>query len=534
MAIIKKELAVQEGTPALTPELRRKLEVLRADFPKYAAINLKIKTKAGAIEPFILNPPQLYLHEQIEKQIRETGKARIIGLKGRQQGFSTYTEGRFYWKTSLNRGKSAYILAHEQAASETIFKMAKRYHDNSYEAFKPTIGSSNVKELLFSKMDSGYKVGTAGSKAVGRSGTHQYFHGSEVSAWENAYEHFAGVMECIPEEPGTEIILESTARGCSGKFYDLWMQSVRGEGDYIAVFVPWFWTPEYTRDATGFEPTAEEIEKQKVYGVSLEALAWRRGKVNSMGKDLADQEYPYCWQDSFLASGRTRFDVDELGLAMLECWTPKKRMSLEGKKFVETKDGSGLLRVWEDPKPGDRYAIGADVALGIKGGDYSCADVLEVRSGRQLAQWHGHIAPDLFADVLANLGKLYNNSLLCVESNNHGLTTNIRLRDNGYSNLYVQTVLQDRGSDSKETKKIGFDTQKNSKRYIIDELAALFRDQYTGIACKETIAECQTYIITENGATEAAPKCFDDRVMSMAIAKYAVSQSPAYKKAHRY
>jgi hypothetical protein len=209
-------------------------------------------------------------------------------------------------------------------------------------------------------------------------------------------------------------------------------------------------------------------------------------------------------------------------------------MSLEGKKFVETKDGSGLLRVWEDPKPGDRYAIGADVALGIKGGDYSCADVLEVRSGRQLAQWHGHIAPDLFADVLANLGKLYNNSLLCVESNNHGLTTNIRLRDNGYSNLYVQTVLQDRGSDSKETKKIGFDTQKNSKRYIIDELAALFRDQYTGIACKETIAECQTYIITENGATEAAPKCFDDRVMSMAIAKYAVSQSPAYKKAHRY
>jgi len=531
MTFVKK--SAQPEAPQ-TEELKKKIEKLKGDFETYARINLKILTKAGTLEPFLFNEPQKYVHALLEKQLKDTGKIRALWLKARQQGASTYTGARFYFKTSLNHGRRAFILTHEQAATANLFALTKRYHDNSHPGLKPVTGSSNVKELIFSKLDSGYKVGTAASKAVGRSGTIQFFHGSECAHWENAYEHFSGVMECIPDEPGTEVILETTAAGCGGKFYDLWTQAVRGEGDYIAVFVPWFYSTEYRRDATGFVPTAEELEKQKIYGVDLEQLAFRRAKINSMGVDLANQEYPYCWQDAFLSSGRTVFDKDLTAAALKECWAPKKKMVLENGRFVERSDGE--LSVWEEPKAGRRYVIGADVAEGLdKTGDYSCADVLDILTGQQCAHWHGHIAPDVFARVLAALGKWYNSACIAVESNNHGLTTNTALRDGdgktrGYPNIYVQTTLDDRGSSEKETRKLGFSTNRRSKPYIIDLLSALFRENDTGIACKETIEECQTYIVNSDGSYGAISKCYDDRVMSYAIAVYVLQQEPAYRK----
>jgi hypothetical protein len=498
------------------------------DFQQYAELNLKIKSKAGKIEPLIFNAPQLYIHDQLEKQLKETGKIRAILLKGRQQGASTYTEARFYWRTSLDFGKQAYILTHEQAATDNLFSMAKRYHDYCDKRIQPITGSANAKELAFSALDSGYKIGTAGSKATGRSGTLQFFHGSEVAFWPKAQEHFAGVMQCVPDEHGTEVILESTANGVGGKFHELWVQSINGESDYIAIFCPWFWSPEYRKDAVGFKANADELIKQKLYGVDDQQLAWRRSKIKELGKALCDQEYPYSWQDAFLASGRTVFDKDQTAIALKECWNPIKRMVLEKSKFVIRDDGE--LKVWSDPKGGVRYVIGADVAEGLEKGDYSNADVLELPSGYQVAQWHGHIAPDKFGELLAHLGRHYNNSLLGVENNNHGLAVNIYLRDCGYTNIYVQKKLDDRGSNEKEDRRLGFTTTSKSKPYIIDQLSAELREGTHGIACKETIMEMQTYVVMDNGSYNAQVGCYDDRVMSRAIAGEMLRMSPSYRK----
>jgi hypothetical protein len=203
-------------------------------------------------------------------------------------------------------------------------------------------------------------------------------------------------------------------------------------------------------------------------------------------------------------------------------------MVLEKARFIEKADGE--LRVWEEPRQGVRYVIGADVAEGKSGGDYSCADVREVITGNQVAQWHGHMAPDLFGNTLNVLGKWYNNALLGVESNNHGLAVNIKLRDMGYANLYVQTALDDRGSNQNETSRIGFTTTSRSKPYIIDLLSATLREGTHGIACKETVQEMQTYVVEPSGAYNAVTNAYDDRVMSYAISEYLLQQSPAYKK----
>lgn len=283
-----------------------KLAALRGDFPAYAAKCLRIKTKAGRLVPFALNRAQLHIHEQVEAQKAAIGYVRALLLKGRQQGASTYIGGRFYHRTSMNKGINAFILTHEQDATDNLFKMVDRYHTNNPLA--PMTGAANAKELNFPKLDSGYTVGTAGTKAVGRSKTILLLHGSEAAFWPHAATHFAGVVQAVPSEPGSEVILESTANGVGGEFHERWQQAEAGIGDYIAIFVPWFWQDEYRRPAEDFVPDDEEAEYQQNYALDDEQMAWRRAKIAEL-KDplLFKQEYPATAAEAFQTTGHDSF-----------------------------------------------------------------------------------------------------------------------------------------------------------------------------------------------------------------------------------
>lgn len=282
---------------------------LRDDFKHYAAKCLKIRTKAGKIEPLVLNQAQLYLHGRLEAQRERTGKVRALVLKGRQQGISTYIGGRYYWRASHSKGVRVFILTHEQDATNNLFGMVDRYHTHCPELVKPETGSANAKELSFSTLESGYAVGTAGAKAVGRSQTVQLFHGSEVGFWPNAKTHFAGVVQAIPDLAGTEIVLESTANGVGGEFHERWQQAEAGIGDYEAIFIPWFWQDEYRRDVpAGFSLDEEEQEYADAHKLSLEQMVWRRAKIEEL-KDplLFKQEYPATADEAFQLTGHDSF-----------------------------------------------------------------------------------------------------------------------------------------------------------------------------------------------------------------------------------
>ena len=147
------------------------------DFIFYAKNCLKIRPKTGAPAPLKLWRCQQFLHDAIEDQLKRTGRVRKIVLKPRQIGISTYLAGRNYYKTTHNIGFRTFILAHLDDATDNLFNMAKRFHENTPEIVRPTTGASNAKELVFPKMDSGYVVATAGNKTVGRSHTIQVFHG---------------------------------------------------------------------------------------------------------------------------------------------------------------------------------------------------------------------------------------------------------------------------------------------------------------------------------------------------------------------
>lgn len=282
---------------------------LKDDFEHYAGRALKIRTKEGAIAPFFMNQAQHYIHNKLEEQKRNTGKVRAIILKGRQQGCSTYVEGRFYWQVTHRNGIRAFILTHDTEATNNLFEMAQRYHQYCHTLVKPEVDSSNAKELIFGRLDSGYKVGTAGNKAVGRSSTIQLFHGSEVAFWPNAQEHAKGVLQAVPDATNTEIILESTANGQNNYFYEQWEKAEKGLSDYIAIFVPWFWQGEYKKTTSDdFTPTEEESNYILAYKLSYEQAAWRRAKIEELGGiEEFRQEYPATAAEAFQVSGKNAF-----------------------------------------------------------------------------------------------------------------------------------------------------------------------------------------------------------------------------------
>lgn len=283
---------------------------LRDDFIFYARNALFIRSKSGDTHPFELNKAQAYIHARLEEQKAKTGKVRALVLKGRQQGVSTYTEGRFYWRVSHRTGVRAFILTHEADSTAALFEMVERYHENCPGFIQPKTGASNAKELIFADLDSGYKVGTAGNKSVGRGTTIQYFHGSEVAFWPNAHEHAKGILQAVPDEDDTEIILESTANGVGNYFYQQWLKAEAGESDFQAIFVPWFWQPEYRRrPPSDFRRTGEEEKLVEIFDLDNEQLMFRRQKVAALSADGIDgesafrQEYPFTAQEAFQVSG---------------------------------------------------------------------------------------------------------------------------------------------------------------------------------------------------------------------------------------
>jgi hypothetical protein len=115
-------------TEAETRDIRQRL---KDDLEFYARNCLFLRTKDASIVHFEFNSAQRYLHELIEEQRQRTGKVRALVLKGRQQGCSTYVEGRFYHRVTHSHGVQAFILTHEDEASKNIFGMAQRFYAKS-------------------------------------------------------------------------------------------------------------------------------------------------------------------------------------------------------------------------------------------------------------------------------------------------------------------------------------------------------------------------------------------------------------------
>ncbi len=172
------------------------------------------------------------------------------------------------------------------------------------------------------------------------------------------------------------------------------------------------------------------------------------------------------------------------------------------------------LEVWVLPNRNSGYVLGVDTAEGLGHGDYSCIQVLDVKTGEQAAIWHGRIPPDELAHEVNKIGLWYRDALCCVEANNHGLTTITQLRQLGYPNLYRKRSLN--AVSQRISQEYGWKTTRTSKPLMIDDLGMALKNYELKLYDEYTIAELRTYTRNDRGGMSGSPH--DDRVMALALA----------------
>lgn len=299
------------------------LAKFKNDFPAYAKSVLKC-TRVGegyGLADLELNSQQKKLHELIERQLKETGRVRVVVLKSRRLGISTYVAGRFTHKLAFSKHRNVNVTTHKSDASQTVFKIYKRYLDNLPPLLKPTLKSNNTSKVEFDGTDCHIEIATANSPDTGRGSTYHFMHLSEVAAWDNGAEICAGLLQTVSEAAGTEIIFESTARGIGDTFHNMWCgadkigpdgEIIPGTNGYLGIFLNWLEDDKcYSEPPEDFEATTEEKELIRIWNMNPGQVWWRRKQISLIGEAKFLEEYPLTAAEAFRVSNNDSFITSE-------------------------------------------------------------------------------------------------------------------------------------------------------------------------------------------------------------------------------
>ena len=501
---------------------------------------LKIIDKESNIIAFLLNEPQKRLYEAIKEQWKHGKPVRIIILKARQMGFSTLTAAIIFWMAATAFNVRCLIVAHTDKASANLFQMYKRFYDHLPGRIKPLLKASNGQELSFDRptrykgtsrgLGSSIRCVTAGGEGIGRSYTLKALHLSELAFWPgDKSQTLLGLLQAVPEVPGTLIIIESTANGFDEfkKRWDSAMEAQReGRDGFIPIFFAWHEMKEYRRRVPkGFVRTQEEEELAQLYSLDDQQLEWRRWAIENLcGGDVNQfrQEYPASPDEAFIATGACVFDKDALirrrEQVRKDVWEKgsfRPRYNLAGKieSYEWIQDKQGPIRIKKHPEKGVPYVLGGDTAG--TGTDYFTGQVLDNRTGAQVAVLHHQYDERSYAEQMYCLGMYYNKALIGVETN-YSTYPEMKLEELGYPNLYVRERLDDNTGNVMNA--FGFETTVASRPVIIDGLKDMFRYHPENITDFETLGEMLTFIYGKNWKPEAEQGEHDDLVMALAIA----------------
>jgi hypothetical protein len=452
---------------ATDPDIAR----YRGDLQAYCADNLVIRTKAAVLEPFVFNAAQKVISHIAAEQMRTEGRVRIIVLKARQEGISTWTAARFYRRVTLYEHQNALVIADQRKRGQILFGIYELFDRRLPDPLRPAKRSSRRGwELYYDTVEgqglnSKLTVETAMDVAAGRGATIQMVHASELGFWEKPEETWTALMQAVPDD-NSEVIIESTANGVGNTFHQMWEDSEAGDSSFVPVFLPWWIHREYSRVVTteqstqimeslsewesfamgvGFEvhPSLRvlklPVDDEGRYHLAVEQIAWRRATIRDKlrgDENVFKQEYPATAREAFLVSGNCFFDEDNL-LEWEHDSTPalgRFRLVERGGAIARVPALTGLLRVWEHPRVRDRtkapdgdnvdgqYVIFADTATGKRSGerdsvytsdreqggrDFSAAWVYDITKKSYVAIYHGRVPPETFARQLSMLGYLY-------------------------------------------------------------------------------------------------------------------------------
>ena len=167
---------------------------------------------------------------------------------------------------------------------------------------------------------------------------------------------------------------------------------------------------------------------------------------------------------------------------------------------------NGELEIWLPPVKGKEYLVAVDPAGGGSEGDYSAAEVLELETGLECAEFAGHVGGLELAQLVTDLAREYNGAWLVVERNNHGSGV-LALAETAckYARIY------------RHGGQAGWLTTSVSRPTMLGHMGAALVEEPGRFQSKRLLGECRSFVRLPNGSSGAQSGTHDDRVMAMAI-----------------
>ena len=180
-------------------------------------------------------------------------------------------------------------------------------------------------------------------------------------------------------------------------------------------------------------------------------------------------------------------------------------------------DRNGYINIYQLPNTPEvtKYCIGGDTAG--EGSDFFIGQVLDARTGKQVATLKHQFDADQYTKQMYCLGMYYKQALIGIEANFDSFPI-MELQRLGYTNQYVRET-QDTYTGKTE-KRFGFKTTSLTRPTIISRLIEIVREHCDTINDKDTLEELLTIIRNEKGRIEAPEGGHDDQMMGLAIAHH--------------
>jgi hypothetical protein len=517
----------------------------------------KIVTKGAQLAPLEPRPAQLKVREAIARQQAAGRPVRIIVLKSRRTGISTWVQAEILHRCTTLPFRRALVVAHDKRTAGELFGIGKRIYDYLPDEVKPPLeklaDSTNGEKLMhYGGLDSRIRIDTAREVEAGRGLTLTDLHLSEAAFYPDPRKATA-LMSAVADEPGTLVVIESTAKGLN-LFKEDWDRATRGESTYEPVFVSWLedpdcWLPfpdegakEEFMAMVGTGIFGEDEPGLISRGALPEQLHWRRRigiPEKARGKvDDFRQEYPSTPEEAFIGSGNHVFSLAYMNaamrdaeqapapqLAVLTATATKVRKLLDGEVEVPTavtsvpKAATGFpethhfWEIWTPPAPDGQYLVAVDPAGDVETTEesqnaFNAVQVIDHSTGEQVAQWEARTNHDLVAMEIFKAGLFYNEAWVSVEvTGGYGIAIAVTLlwKRLGYRRLYSRPRVETR-QQTQTKDRLGFSTDRRTKPMMEAGFAELLREGHHGIRSPRLAGQLFTYVKDEKNETRHGPE----------------------------
>lgn len=511
--------------------------------------NLKIVNKRSQLVLLIHNRAQLKVHNAMALQIKHKLPIMLIIVKARQRGISTKIEADIYERINRKPNRHGCIVSMDKTSTNKVFRMCEVFQEEMPFGLRHETDRASAKEIRYSTPHrSSMLCQTAGTKTLGRGGTTQYVHATEVAFWSNAETQLLGLLQEVPNEPDTMIVLESTANGVGGAFYKTYWDAVeRLRNDphdysgYLPIFLSWQDEDEYQtplpkgcKMVPNITPEMEEYVKEGLaMGVTLapEQIYFALLTVqNKCGGDISrfKAEYPRTAREAFQSTGRAVFKPTDLDIMEQSCRPPAATV-----EFEEGEDGKVRYRhvnrrqncwsVWKWPQKNHSYIGFGDVAEGVLSDpnepksdpDRSVAGLLDRNHFELSATYYGRPDTIEYADQFILACKYFNFAWASPEMNSIGQSILDAFKRADYPFIY-QREHKEETVQREDSKKLGWKTTVKSRKPMIADLQTVVQEHELTIYDIRFIEEMRVFVWNPQGKPQAEKGEHDDCVITLA------------------